>query len=449
MVLEWDRLILAPGARPVRPPIAGADSSNVFALRDLHDAGGLHAAVTGGARRAVVVGAGYIGLELAEMLARRGLAVTVVERLPQVLQSLDPELASIVSDELRRHGICVRLDQALAGFVLEGDMVRAVRLDDGVEIETDLVVLALGVRPELQLAKDAGLAIGAAGGIRVDEYMRTSAAGIYAVGDAVEYTHAVTGRPALVPLAGPATRAGRVAGEHAATDGSPPMTPVLGTSIVRVFGVVAGSTGLTRRQAAAAGLPVRELLVPGYDHATYYPGAAPLVLKILYHQADGRLLGAQVVGRNGVDKRLDVLATAIGLGARTDQLATLDLAYAPPFGSARDPIHVAGFLAENEQRGLDRFLAPEELGTLPATAQIVDVRDPAERAADPVAGTVAIPLSELRSRIGELNPARPVVTLCKSGQRAYFASRILRQRGFTDVRTATGGMVAWHGSRGY
>jgi tRNA 2-thiouridine synthesizing protein A len=324
-----------------------------------------------------------------------------------------------------------------------------VRLDDGGEIETDLVVLALGVRPELQLAKDAGLAIGAAGGIRVDEYMRTSAAGIYAVGDAVEYTHAVTGRPALVPLAGPATRAGRVAGEHAATDGSPPMTPVLGTSIVRVFGVVAGSTGLTRGQAAAAGLPVRELLVPGYDHATYYPGAAPLVLKVLSHQEDGRLLGAQVVGRDGVDKRLDVLATAIGLGARTDQLATLDLAYAPPFGSARDPIHLAGFLAENEQRGLDRFLAPEELGALPATAQMVDVRNPAERAADPVAGTIAIPLSELRTRIGELDPARPVVTLCKSGQRAYFASRILRQRGFTDVRTATGGMVAWHGSHGY
>ena len=446
--LEWDRLILAPGARPVRPPIPGADSPNVFTLRDLHDADGLHAAVTGGARRAVVVGAGYIGLELAEMLARRGLGVTLVERLPQVLQSLDPELASIVSDELRRRGVCVRLGQGLAGFVLERGLVRAVRLDDGGEIETDLVVLALGVRPELQLAKDAGLAIGAAGGIRVDEYMRTSAAGIYAVGDAVEYTHAVTGRPALVPLAGPATRAGRVAGEHAATDASPPMTPVLGTSIVRVFGVVAGSTGLTRRQAAAAGLPVRELLVPGYDHATYYPGAAPLVLKVLYHQENGRLLGAQVVGRDGVDKRLDVLATAIGLGARTDQLATLDLAYAPPFGSARDPIHVAGFLAENERRGLDRFLAPEELGALPATAQIVDVRNPAERAADPVAGTIAIPLGELRARIGELDPGRPVVTLCKSGQRAYFASRILRQRGFTEVRTATGGMVAWHGYHG-
>jgi NADPH-dependent 2,4-dienoyl-CoA reductase/sulfur reductase-like enzyme/rhodanese-related sulfurtransferase len=446
--LEWDRLILAPGACPARPPVSGARSPNVFTLRDLGDADGLHAAVTGGARRAVVVGAGYIGLELAEMLARRGLGVTLVERLPQVLQSLDPELAAMVSDELRHRGVCVRPGQGLAGFALERGLVRAVRLDDGGEIEADLVVLAMGVRPELGLAKAAGLAIGPAGGIRVDEYMRTSAPGIYAVGDAVEYIHAVSGRPALVPLAGPATRAGRVAGEHAATDASLPMTPVLGTSIVRVFGVVAGSTGLTRSQAAAAGLPLRELLVPGHDHATYYPGPAPLMVKVLYQQETGRLLGAQVAGRDGVDKRLDVLATAIGLGARTDQLATLDLAYAPPFGSARDPIHVAGFLAENERRGLARFLAPGELGALPVTAQILDVRNPAEGAADPVAGTIAIPLSELRSRIGELDRTRPVVTLCKSGQRAYFASRILRQRGFTDVRTATGGTVAWHGYAG-
>jgi NADPH-dependent 2,4-dienoyl-CoA reductase/sulfur reductase-like enzyme/rhodanese-related sulfurtransferase len=447
-VLEWDRLILAPGALPVRPPMPGAHAPNVFTLRDLHDADGLHAAVAGGARRAVVVGAGYIGLELAEMLARRGLGVSLVERLPQVLQSLDPELASIVADELRRRGVCVRLSQGLAGLSLEEGLVRSVTLDDGGEIEADLVVLALGVRPELRLAKDAGLAIGPAGGIRVDEYMRTSASGIYAVGDAVEYIHAVTGQPALVPLAGPASRAGRVAGEHAATDAAPPMMPVLGTSIVRIFGVVAGSTGLTRRQATAAGLPLGELLVPGHDHATYYPGAAPLVLKILYDRENGRLLGAQVVGRNGVDKRLDVLATAIGLGARADQLAALDLAYAPPFGSARDPIHVAGFLAENERRGLDRFLAPKELDLLPATAQVLDVRNPDERAADPAAGTIAIPLGQLRARLGELDPTRPVVTLCKGGQRAYFASRILRQHGFTDVRTATGGMVAWHGYQG-
>lgn len=443
--LAWDRLILAPGAAPIRPSLPGADAANVYTLRDLQDADRLRLALASGARRAVIVGAGYIGLELTEMLAHRGLAVTVVERLPQVLQSLDPELASAVSDEVRRHGVCLRLNRSLSGFALDGQRVSAAILDDGTEIETDIVVLALGVRPDTRLAVQAGLAIGASGGIRVDEYMRTSADGIYAVGDAAEYVHAVTGRPGLVPLAGPATRAGRVAGEHAATDASPPMAPVLGTSIVRVFDLVAGSTGLARRQAVAAGIPAGELLVPGHDHATYYPGAAPLLLKVLYHAEDRRLIGAQLVGRDGVDKRLDVLATAIRLGARVEDLATLDLAYAPPFGSARDPLHVAGFLAENERRGLGRFVTPTGLRTLPAATQLLDVRTPTERAADPCPDAVAIPLGELRARVGELDPRRPVVTICKGGQRAYFASRILRQRGFGDVRTATGGMIAWHG----
>lgn len=446
--LPWDRLILAPGAAPVRPPLPGANADNVYTLRDLRDADRLRAAVSAGVRRAVVVGAGYIGLELAEMLARRGLDITLVERLPQALQSLDPELAAAVSDELRRQGICVRLGSGLGGFRLdESGQVAAVVLDDGTVIDTDLVVLALGVRPETRLAVEAGLALGPAGGIRVDEYMRTSAEGIYAVGDAVEYVHAVTGRPGLMPLAGPATRAGRIAGEHAATDTAPAMAPVVGTSIVRVFGLVAGSTGITRRQAAAGGLPVRELMVPGHDHATYYPGAAPLLLKVLYHPGERRLLGAQLVGRDGVDKRLDVLATAIRLGGTVDDLASLDLAYAPPYGSARDPIHIAGFMADNEHRGLDRFVAPAELAALPAETQLLDVRTPAERAADPCPDAVAIPLAELRGRAGELDRDRPVVTICKGGQRAYFASRILRQRGFDDVRTATGGMLAWHGVR--
>jgi rhodanese-related sulfurtransferase len=309
-------------------------------------------------------------------------------------------------------------------------------------------VLALGVRPETRLAREAGLALGPTGGIRVDQYLRTSADGIYAVGDAVEYTHALTGRPTLMPLAGPATRAGRIAGEHAATDEAPPMAPVLGTSIVRTFGVAAGSTGLNRRQAAEAGLPALELVIPGRAHATYYPGAAPLVLKVVYHPDTRRLLGGQVVGGDGVDKRLDVLATALRLGARVEDLATLDLAYAPPFGAARDPLHVAGFLAENEGRGLARFLGAGAVATLPVGTQLVDVRTMPEQAADPCPGAIAIPLSELRQRLGELDPARPLVTICKGGQRAYFASRILQQRGFTDVATATGGMVAWHGQRG-
>ena len=447
--LAWDRLILAPGATPVRPPLAGADAPNVHTLRDLPDADRLRDAVAGRSGRAVVVGAGYVGLELAEMLVRRGLSVTMVERLPQVLQSLDPDLAAIVADELRRRGVCLRLGRSLAGFRLDDEgRATAVTLDDGTAIECDLVVLALGVRPETRLAREAGILLGPSGGIRVDEYLRTSAEGIYAVGDAVEYRHAVTGQPALVPLAGPATRAGRVAGEHAATDTAPAMAPVLGTSVVRVFGVVAGSTGLTRRQAREAGLPVSEAVVPGHDHATYYPGAASLVLKVLYHRETRRLLGAQVVGQDGVDKRLDILATALRFGARADDLASLDLAYAPPFGSARDPVHVAGFLAENEGRGLDRLAGPAELETLPDAVQLVDVRTPAEQLADPCPAALNIPLGELRTRSSELDPARPVVTICKGGQRAYFASRILRQRGFTDVRTATGGMVAWHGQRG-
>ena len=445
--LAWDRLILAPGAVPIRPPLPGAHAPNVHTLRDLPDADRLRAAAVGHGRRAVVVGAGYIGLELAEMLARRGMRVTLVERLPQVLGTIDPELAGLVEDELRRRGVCVRLGRSLAGFALDEGMVRSVVLDDGSDVEADMVVLALGVRPETTLARGAGLALGDLGGIRVDEYLRTSAEGIYAVGDAVEYVHALTGRPALVPLAGPATRAGRVAGEHAATDAAPPMPPVLGTAIVRAFGVVAGSTGLTRPQARAAGFPIGELLVPGHDHATYYPEASRLVVKVVYHTDTRRLLGAEVVGGHGVDKRLDVLATAIRFGARVDDLASLDLAYAPPFGSARDPIHIAGFMAENERRGLERFLPPDALATLPDDMQVLDVRSPAECAADPCTGAIAIPLGELRRRTGELDPGRPIVTMCKGGQRAYFASRILRQRGFSDVQVATGGMVSWHGTR--
>ncbi|HEU5042463.1 MAG TPA: FAD-dependent oxidoreductase, partial [Gemmatimonadales bacterium] len=411
--LAWDRLILAPGAVPIRPPIPGAHAPNVHTLRDLPDADRLRAAAAAGGRRAVVVGAGYIGLELAEMLARRGLQVTLVERLPQVLGTLDPELARVVEQELRYRGVCLRLGRGLAGFSLDAGLVRSVVLDDGSEVEADLVVLALGVRPETTLARGAGLALGAHGGVRVDEYMRTSADGVYAVGDAVEYTHALTGRPALIPLAGPATRAGRVAGEHAATGAAPPMPPVLGSSIVRAFDAVAGSTGLARRQAGEAGFPVRELLVPGHDHATYYPGASRLLVKVVYHADTRRLLGGQVVGRDGVDKRLDVLATAIRFGARVDDLASLDLAYAPPFGSARDPIHVAGFLAENERRGLDRFVAPADLAGLPDDVQLLDVRNPSEFVVDPCPGAITIPLGTLRARTRELDPTRPIVTVCK------------------------------------
>jgi NADPH-dependent 2,4-dienoyl-CoA reductase/sulfur reductase-like enzyme/rhodanese-related sulfurtransferase len=442
-VLHWDRLILAPGAAPVIPRLAGVGAPNVFTVRDLRDGDRLKAAVEGtGAERAVIVGAGFIGLEFAEMLRERGLDVTLVERLPQVLRTVDPELAVRIEEELRRHGVDVRTSTTLEHLEAGNGVVHAVRLSDGEVLDTDLVVLALGVRPETRLAAEAGLALGPSGGIVVDEYMRTSAAGIYAVGDAVEYTHAVTGYPMLVPLAGPANRAGRVAGEHAATDASPAMAPVLGTSIVRVLGIVAGATGLGAEAARRAGFTVQTLFVAGNHHASYYPGAEEMWIKVTYDERTRRLLGAQVVGGEGVDKRLDVLATAIRFGARVDDLASLDLAYAPPFGSAKDPLHMAGFVAENEQRGLHALVAADDLARLGGEVQLLDVRNPVEWIASTLPGAITIPLAELRARLGELDPARPVVTICRGGQRAYYATRILRQHGFGDVRTLTGGMLA-------
>jgi NADPH-dependent 2,4-dienoyl-CoA reductase/sulfur reductase-like enzyme/rhodanese-related sulfurtransferase len=442
-VLAWDRLVLAPGAAPVVPRIAGVGAPNVFTVRDLRDADRLKAAVErAGVGRAVIVGAGYIGLEFAEMLRHQGLDVTLVERLPQVLRTLDPELSVRVEEELRRQGVDVRTGTTLEGLEAGTGVVHAVRLSDGEVLDTDLVVLALGVKPETRLAADAGLALGPSGGIVVDEFMRTSAPGVYAVGDAVEYTHAVTGQPTLMPLAGPANRAGRVAGEHAATDAAPAMSPVLGTSIVRVFGVVAGATGLGVEAARRAGFAARSLFVAGNHHAGYYPGAEEMWLKVTYDEATRRLLGAQVVGGEGVDKRLDVLATAIRFGARVDDLAALDLAYAPPFGSAKDPLHMVGFVAENEERGLHRTITAEELAHLGNDVQVLDVRSPLEWSAGTLPGAITMSLAELRGRVQELDPARPVVTVCRGGQRAYYATRILSQLGFADVRTLTGGMLS-------
>jgi NADPH-dependent 2,4-dienoyl-CoA reductase/sulfur reductase-like enzyme/rhodanese-related sulfurtransferase len=441
--LRWDRLILAPGAAPIVPRLAGTGAPNVFTVRDLRDGDALKAAVErAGAGRAVIVGAGYIGLEFAETLRHAGLDVTLVERLPQVLRTLDPELAVRLEEELRRNGVDVRIGTTVTSLEAGTGVVHAVRLDDGDVLEADVVILALGVRPETRLAVDAGLAIGPSGGIVVDEYMRTSARDVYAVGDAVEYTHALTGRPTLMALAGPANRAGRIAGEHAATGTAPAMAPVLGTSVVRVFGLVAGATGLGVDAAREAGFEARTLFVPGNHHAGYYPGAEEMWIKVAYDGRTRRLLGAQVVGGEGVDKRLDVLATAIRFGARVEDLASLDLAYAPPFGSAKDPLHMVGFVAENEGRGLHDVLAARDVESLPADVQVLDVRNAMEQAAGMLPGAVAIPLAELRRRVGELDPRRPVVTVCRGGQRAYYATRILRQLGFADVRTLSGGMLA-------
>ncbi|MBI1375858.1 MAG: NADH oxidase [Phycisphaera sp.] len=435
---SYDRLILAPGATPIVPKLAGVDAANVLSLRNLRDTDRIKALVSrGDVRRAVVVGAGFIGLEMVEMLRRLDKRVALVELQPQVLPALDREMAHLVETELAAHGVELHLGAGLEAVVTAGDRATAVELTGGVRIDADVVILGIGVRPNTALAQSIGLALGATGGIAVNEHMQTDDPVIYAVGDAAEYRHAVADLNMRIPLAGPANRAGRVAGEHAATDAGPAMAPVMGTAIVRAFGVTAAVTGCNGRCIASMGCATRSVWAPASSHASYYPGAESMMMKLTYDEATGRVLGAQIVGGEGVDKRIDVLATAIRFGATVDDLTTLDLAYAPPFGSAKDPVHLLGFIAQNDRRGFDHFIAPD--ASRDAAAQLVDVRTDEEWNAGHLDGAVHIPLIELRARLGELDRARPVVTYCKGGQRSYYATRILRQHGFADARTLAAG----------
>lgn len=446
----YDRLILAPGASPIVPGMDGVDAPNVFTLRNVADTDRIKAFMDDHKpRRAAVIGAGYIGLEMVEMLRGLDMEVALVELLEQVLPPLDPEMARLVESELASHDVELHLGNGLGGFERArqqhatagpGERVESVVLADGTKIAADMVIMGIGVRPSLCLAQAAGLEIGEGGGIKVDAAMRTSDPLIYAVGDAVEYEHAVAGRSMRVPLAGPANRSGRVAGEHAATDEGPVMRPVLGTAIVRVFDKTAGSTGLNQKQLEMMGRDHTAVWVPGAHHVGYYPGAEPMMLKLIFDPADGKVLGAQAVGGAGVDKRLDVIATSISLGATIDDLAGLDLAYAPPFGAAKDPVHMAAFVAQNVMRGLDDVRPPSAAGE-PDGVQWLDVRRPDEWEAGHLEHATWIPLKALRGRLDELDRDRPVVTICRGGQRAYFASRLLRNAGFNNVATLSGGML--------
>ena len=341
----YDVLVLSTGAAPVIPPIPGAGLAAVRVLRTVPDADVLRAMVDGGARRAVIVGAGFIGLEVAEALRHRGLAVTLVELADQVMPALDPEMARSVELELLRAGVAVRLGTSVTSLRDAGGGTVAASLSDGSQVLADLVLLAAGVRPETSLAADAGLALGNRGALLVDEHLRTSVPSIYGVGDAIQVCDAVTGAPALVPLAGPASRQGRAAADHLFGHGGR-RSPVLGTAIVRVFGTVAATTGPGEKALRAARIPHHAVHLHPNNHAGYYPGARPLHLKLLFGP-DGRVLGAQATGGDGVDKRLDVIATAIRAGLTVHDLADLDLAYSPPFGSAKDPVNLAGMMASN------------------------------------------------------------------------------------------------------
>ncbi len=436
-VETYDFLILAPGAAPLRPPISGIDMPGIFTLRNLVDVDRIKEAVDRGVDRAVLVGAGFIGLELAENLLRRGTATTLVELQDQVLPPLDPEMTTPISTALRSRGVELLLGESAEAFRQGADGLE-VTLKSGRSIAAGLVVLGIGVRPENRLAVDAGLSIGPRGGIQVDDRMRTSDPSIYAVGDAVEIRDFVTGSPTQVPLAGPANRQGRIAADNIFGRDSR-YRGTQGTSIVGFYELAAGLTGQSEKSLKKNGTRYAKVYVHANQHAGYYPGAKQMSIKVLFDPESGKILGGQIVGEEGVDNRLNVLATAIQAEMTVFDLEEVELAYAPQFGSAKDPINMVGFVASNVIRGDDRQVHVEDWdGRLSREAALIDVRTPGEFAAGRIPGAVNIPIEELRGRIAEVPRDRPVVVHCQVGMRGYMAGRILRQDGIDAANLAGG-----------
>lgn len=432
-VESYDKLVLATGASPIRPDLPGIDLPLVHSLRNLDDMDRIKDMVDAGSGRAVVVGGGYIGVEMTEALRHRGWEVALLEAADQVLGPLDPEMAEQVQHELQRNGVELHLSATAQGFTED-----SVITSDGV-LPADLVILAIGVRPDSRLARAAGLTTTERGAIVVDAHQTTSDPDIYAVGDAVQVTDTVTGQPTVIPLAGPANRQGRIAADH--MFGRPSRyTSTQGTAIVKVFDVTAGGTGANEKQLRAAGLDYRKVYVHPNGHASYYPGTAAMHLKLLF-APDGRVLGGQVVGYDGVDKRIDVLAVALRAELTVWDLAELELAYAPPYGSAKDPINMAGFQASNLLDGTVRLWYPEDWGKLPADAILLDVRTLEESQTCALPGSVNIPVQQLRQRVDELDRGRPIYVYCRSGFRSYLAYRALTGLGFSDVATLSGGTM--------
>lgn len=448
---SYDELVLSTGAAPLRPPIPGIGRPGHFTLRSIPDTDAIvnwigNLSEEGAGRRAVVVGGGYIGLEMAEQLVRRGLQVTLCETLPQVMAPLDPEMAAWLHAELRRNHVSLHLGDGVEAFEPPAPDERAaasvVVLKSGTRLPADVVVLGLGVRPEADLARDAGLEIGGRGGIRVDSAMRTSDPHIWAVGDAIEVRDAVIGAWTLIPLAGPANRQGRIAADNIfGLESSYKGT--LGTAALRLFRLTAACTGANEKTLQRAGIAYEAAHLHPMSNAGYYPGASPIALKILFSKDDGRLLGAQAVGEAGVEKRIDVLATALSAGMTVEDVAQLELCYAPPFGSAKDPVNLAGMIGENVLDGLVEQAQWHEIPNIDhAKTLILDVRDQRERDAGHIPGSAHIPLPQLRQRMGELPTDRELIVHCQSGQRSYFAARMLRQHGFR-VRNLTGSYRTW------
>lgn len=441
---RYDALVLSPGASPIRPPLPGIDLEGIFALRTIPDSRRIREWIEErDARRAVVVGGGFIGLEMAENLVKRELEVTLIEMAPQLLPPLDADMAEFVHRRVASHVSHVQLNDGVAGFAAAGGALE-VHTKSGARFPADLVILGIGVRPETDLARAAGLEIGSSGGIRVDGSMRTSDPRIWAVGDAVEVRDFVTGESALIPLAGPANRQGRIAA--AAICGRPAaFRGVQGTAVCGFFGMTAALTGATERSLQRVGIDDYSAvyLHPGH-HVGYYPGARPIHLKLLFRRSDGRVLGAQAVGEQGVARRIDVISLAIQNKATVYDLEDAELCYAPQYGAAKDPVNIAGMVAANILRGDVGVASWADIHE--TEAMLLDVRDRAEFKSGSVPGAKNIPLGELRASLTSLPRDRPILLLCGVGQRAYYACRLLRQHGF-DARNLPGGYTtyrAWY-----
>jgi NADPH-dependent 2,4-dienoyl-CoA reductase/sulfur reductase-like enzyme/rhodanese-related sulfurtransferase len=438
---RYDALVLATGSAPIRPPLPGIDLPGIFTLRTIPDSRQIKQWITErNAQKAIVVGGGFIGLEMTENLVKQGLSVTVIEALPQIIPPFDSEMSTLVQDHLIQKGISLCLADAVAGFEQNSNGTLNLSTQSGGQHQADMVILSIGVRPETSLAKASGLQIGNLGGIRVDDQMRTSDERIWAVGDATEVRDFITGEWALIPLAGPANRQGRIAadvicGHNARFRG------VQGTAVCKVFDLTVASTGVSEKSLKRKGIGGKPAqyekiyLHPGH-HANYYPGAKPVTIKLIFSTEDGKILGAQAVGEEGVEKRIDVIAMAIQKGSTVFDLEEAELCYAPQFGTAKDPVNIAGMIAANILRG-DAPVSHWE-GIEYSRVTILDVREPAEFKAGHIEVAKNIPLGELRQRMRELPREGEILTYCAVGQRSYYAVRLLRQHGF-NARTISGG----------
>lgn len=436
---SYDKLLLSPGARPVRPDLPGVELHHIYTLRTVEDVFQIRGFLEQEKpQSAVIVGGGFVGLEAAENLSLRGIKVTLVELTGQVMGTLDYDIAVQIHQKLRQKGIDLRLRSQVSGFSQQEAGIR-VEIQDQPSVTADLVLLAIGVKPETTLAKNAGLKLGIKDSILVDDQMRTSDPDIFAVGDAVQVRQRVSGKDTLIPLAGPANKQGRIAadvicGRDSHYKGS------LGSSVVKLFDMTIASTGLSEKAAKAAGIEYDSVMLFPASHAGYYPGASALTMKVVFEKQTGRILGAQILGSEGADKRLDVLAAAIGAGMTAEDLKDLDLSYAPPYSSAKDPVNMAGFMIENVTSGLVKQFHWNEVETLSrdGSVTLLDVRTPREYQAGHAEGFRNIPVDELREHLTELDPSKSVYVMCQSGLRSYVACRILSQKGF-DCYNLSGG----------